>query len=107
MLTCLQQILRKIKMVNNMLSLDDRVRFTWGWSELFLLQSDEGASWVWSDPDYGGDNTIQPFDGDYDDFCAQLNIPYGRCKGQNTIRGYCGEDVKILLPPAGGEIADV
>jgi hypothetical protein len=64
-----------------------------------LLESDKGQFWVWSDPEYGGDNTIRPYKGDYQSFCKDINIEYGRCKGQNTVRKYCGESVKLLTTP--------
>ena len=61
-----------------------------------MLESDEGQRWVWSDPDYGGDNTLRPYSGTYESFCADAGVASGRCKGQSTIDKFCGKDVKIL-----------
>jgi hypothetical protein len=77
------------------LTLDDIGEFTWSFSKQFLIETCNG-NFVWNDPDYGGDNIITLFDGDYKKWCDDLNIPYGRDKGTHTIRGYCGEKVKII-----------
>jgi len=58
----------------------------------FFLQTDEG-NFVWSDPEYNGDNTIVSFDGTYKDWCRKEEIPFGRDKGRHTIENYCGSDV--------------
>ena len=77
-----------------MINLDTIADFTWGFANEFFLETKEG-NFVWSDPDYQGDNTIKPFNGNYLQWCKRCCIPYGREKGTHTIRGYCGEDVKL------------
>ena len=78
-----------------MLTLDTVGEFTWGFGNEFFIETPEG-NFVWSDPDYSGDNTIRFFNGTYQDWCKHQNLPYGRDKGKHTIRGYCGENV--ILP---------
>lgn len=75
-----------------MLNLDSICEFTWNFGNKFLLKElKTGNYFVWSDPDYSGDNTIEPFSGNprnftHEGFC-------GRDKGVHTIRNYCGENV--------------
>ena len=78
-----------------MLTLDSVANFTWAYSKTFFLETEEG-NFEWHDPDYGGDNTIVPFNGNYKDWCRKMAVPFGRDKGNHTIRGYCGDDVKII-----------
>ena len=78
-----------------MLKLTDIADFGWGFGQHFFIQAAEG-NFVWSDPDYGGDNTIKPFNGSYNEFIRTMNIPFCRDKGRNTIAARCGNDVKIL-----------
>ena len=77
------------------LTIDDAAEFTWGYGQEFFLTTAKG-NFVWSDPDYGGNNTIQPFSGSYMDWCKKrAHIPFGRDKGKHFIRDYCGKDVKL------------
>ena len=78
-----------------MLTLDTVAEFTWDFGQEFFLETVQG-NFIWSDPDYNGDNTIRPYAGSYRDWCFGRNA-FGRAKGSHTIRGYCGENVKILL----------
>lgn len=77
-----------------MINLDTVADFIWFWSDKFFLETSEG-NFIWSDPDYQGNNTIVPFKGTMAEYCKQTKIPFGRDKGKHTIRGYCGEDVVI------------
>jgi len=77
------------------LTLDDSGEFSWNFNKLFFIETNKG-NFVWSDPDYNGDNTIKPFDGTLKDFLKQQNIPCVRDKGFHTIRHYCGDNVKIM-----------
>lgn len=69
----------------------DVAEFTWDFGNQFLLETSKG-NYVWSDPDYGGDNTIRPLKGTVKDFLQ----PFGRCKGKHFIDDYCGSEVKII-----------
>jgi len=69
--------------------------FVWSFHDKFFLETQEG-NFVWSDRDYGGDNTIWPFKGGIKQWCKTEGIPFGRCKGRHTIKHYCGPDVIIL-----------
>lgn len=79
------------------LSLDDVADFVWGFDHEFLLKVEKDGEtryYVWSDPDYNGDNTIRPYTGNPMDFTSPGFS--GRCKGRHFIRRYCGDEVKIL-----------
>lgn len=78
-----------------MINLDTVADFGWSFHETFFLETKEG-NFIWSDPYYGGDNTIRSFDGDVKRFCKQEQIPFVRCKGRHTIRKYCGEGVRFI-----------
>jgi len=75
-----------------MLTKEMTADFTWDFGQTFFLETSEG-NYLWSDPDYGGDNHIRKYDGSYNDW---LPPPlYGRSKGSHAIKDYCGEDVII------------
>jgi hypothetical protein len=82
-------------MKNESLTLNDVAEFSWNYSSEFLLETEKG-NFIWSDPDYQGDNTIRPFPGNNTDFCKAYDIPYSRDKGKHIIQDYCGKDVKII-----------
>lgn len=77
------------------LTTDHIASFTWGFNHEFFLETDIG-NFVWSDPDYQGDNTIRPTDMDYGTWVGADRGLFGRDKGKHRIGDYCGEDVKIL-----------
>lgn len=84
------------------MTLDTIASFGWNFAKEFFLETKEG-NFVWSDPDYGGDNTIRKFNGSLVDYCKQAGIPYIRDKGHHTVRNYCGKDVKFDLSIAKAE----
>ncbi len=77
-----------------MLSLDTIGDFTWDFCCYFFIETSEG-NLEWSDPDYGGDNSIKRLNCSYKDWVEAKGIPFGRCKGRHTIGGYCGTEVKL------------
>lgn len=77
------------------IDLDTVASFTWCWADEFFLETEHG-NYIWSDPDYNGDNTIRPYGGDYKYYCKESNIPFGRDKGTHRIRDYCGDQVKFV-----------
>jgi hypothetical protein len=77
------------------LTKDDYADFTWMWGQKFFLETKHG-NFVWSDPNYQGDNTIRPFQGTLLDFCKTMGVDYGRSKGIHMISRYCGEKVIIM-----------
>ncbi len=79
----------------NKLELTDLAKWTWGYGTVFFLETAKG-NFVWSDPSYGGDNTIRPFKGTYDQWRKSEDIPYGRDKGKGFIKDRCGSDVKFV-----------
>lgn len=82
------------RIMNEKLTLDDEAEFTWMFGHEFFLETSKG-NFVWSDPEYSGDNTIRSFSGTYKDFQKQLGVGLGRYKGKHIIREYCGSDVKL------------
>ena len=74
------------------LTIYDMAEFTWDFGQQFFLETDKG-NFVWSDPDYSGDNTIRPFAGSCKEFFGKS---YGRGKGRHQIAQYCGDQVKII-----------
>lgn len=77
-----------------MITLDTMGSFTWNYGQKFFIETIDG-NYVWSDPDYNGDNKIVLFNGTYEEWLKLERIPYGRDKGKHTIRGYCGEGVRL------------
>ncbi len=76
-----------------MITLDTIAEFTWDFGSRFLLETPEGT-YVWSDPEYGGDNTIRPLTKEeVENFFGDF---WGRSKGSHKVRDYCGDNVKIL-----------
>lgn len=69
--------------------------FTWNFNLYFFIELSIG-SFVWSDPDYGGDNSFRKVDYSYKEWCRLSNIPYGRCKGKHRISDYCGRNIRVL-----------
>ena len=51
---------------------------------------------MWSDPAYGGNNTIRPYRGSIKDYCKELGVACGRDKGRHIIEEYCGDKVVII-----------
>lgn len=78
------------------INLDTVCDFTWMWNDRFHLEAEDGKAFIWSDPDYGGDNTIRPHRMTQQDYAKTKPQPWGRDKGKHRIRDYCGEDVRIL-----------
>lgn len=69
--------------------------FTWLWNSEFFIETAEG-NYVWSDPDYAGDNTLRPVKQTLTEYLRERRIDYGRDKGKHFIGAYCGQDVKVL-----------
>jgi hypothetical protein len=69
--------------------------FTWDFGCQFFVETQLG-NYVWSDPDYNGDNTLKRFNGNYPQWCKQRGIPYGRDKGRHVVKNYCSDNVIIV-----------
>lgn len=63
--------------------------FTWLWDCHFHIETDVG-NFLWSDPDYNGDDTIRPC-GTYAEILDEFQIDFGREKGRHRIGDYTGE----------------
>ena len=77
------------------LTINDYAEFTWLWSREFFLETEEKGNWIWSNPAYGGNNEIHPYNGSLTKYVKSIGIPYGRDKGTHTIGEYCGDQVII------------
>jgi hypothetical protein len=62
--------------------------FTWDFGQKFFIETAEG-NFIYSDPDYNGDNTIRPYKGTLKEF---FKGSYGRDKGKHFIEAYCGSE---------------
>ncbi len=69
--------------------------FTWSFGQEFFIETSLG-NYVWNDPDYGGDNTMKRFEGEYSDWIEEAGIPYGRDKGVKFISTYCGDTWSLV-----------
>ncbi len=79
-----------------MLTLEDVAEFTWDFYKEFFLETAKG-NYIWSDPEYGGDNTICKTNKSYNEWIDPFNNGnYGRSKGKHTVGGYCGPNVSII-----------
>jgi hypothetical protein len=65
-----------------------QANFTWGWGMAFLVETELG-NFQWLSPDYGGDNSLRPFLGDYKDWIKFQGIEFGRSKGHHDLVRYC------------------
>ncbi len=79
----------------NYLTLDTVAQFTWGWDEEFFMETNDG-NFVFSDAEYGGTGTIRRFNGYYADWLKGKNVTYGRDKGRQTVRQFCGANVRFV-----------
>lgn len=75
-----------------MLTIKDVAHFIWDFGQEFFLETEHG-NYIWSDPDYDGDNTLRKTHLSYDMWIGDM---YGRDKGTHYIEDYCGPNVKII-----------
>jgi hypothetical protein len=70
--------------------------FTWTFGDEFFVETAKG-NFIWSDPDYNGDNTLTRYDGSWDDYrLSGSRLQYGRDKGKHFISAYCGDEVVVV-----------
>ena len=70
------------------ITISDNGVFTFGWSEEFFVETNKG-NFIFSDPGFGGDNTMRPFYGSIDGWVQGL--PYAAInKGRHVIKDFCG-----------------
>ena len=58
--------------------------FTWDFGQKFFIETHKG-NFIWSDPDYSGDNSITPTNLGYGEWSQGS---YGRAKGYHIIGSY-------------------
>ena len=68
--------------------------FIWMWGQEYFIETNCG-NFVWSSPEYRGDNTLRKYSGTYKQYLEESNSDYGRGKGIHYIADYCGENVKV------------
>ncbi len=73
------------------INLDTVGEFVWDFGQRFHITTNVGC-FEWSDPDYGGDNTIRPCS----DFATWIGDSFGRDKGTRRIGDKCGNQVKFV-----------
>jgi hypothetical protein len=61
--------------------------FTWNFGSYFFIETSQG-NFIWHDPDYGGDGSIQSYQGTYQKW---IGSSFGRSKGNHIIGNYCGD----------------
>lgn len=71
-------------------------RFTWDFGQLFFIETEVG-NFVWSDPGYGGDNTIRCVK-DSDNIAEFFGNAFVKYRGRHRIIDYCGKDVRFVPP---------
>ena len=65
--------------------------FVWGFWREFYVETEEG-NFIWSDPDYGGDNSFRYTEKTYHEWIGDA---FGRDKGRHTILSYCGDQIIV------------
>lgn len=68
--------------------------FTYCWGMTFFIETEKG-NFVWKDPSYQGDNTVKIYDGSWNQYREETNLPYGRSKGHHVVGNYCGDQVVL------------
>lgn len=79
---------KEFKEESHNLTLDDEGDFIWDFGFRWLIETAKG-NFIWSDPEYQGDNTIRP--------CKENEAEEwsGRFEGHHCIQDYCGDAVII------------
>lgn len=85
----------KDQQMNTEAILDEVGDFTWNFGSEFFVETSKG-NFIWSDPDYGGDNTLTRFVDTYRAYDSENNFRGGRSKGKHVIRSYCSDKVKVM-----------
>lgn len=82
--------------------LDMQADFTWGFGQEYYVDADNGKQYIWSSPEYGGDNSFKETKMSYADWIAPN---WGRNKGKHVVRNYCGSNIYISpLPRSPDEV---
>lgn len=85
---------KKVSGIDREKLLDSIGNFTWDFGQQFFVETKHG-NYVWSDPDYYGDNSFTKFEGSYKKWIKQTTAPYGRDKGTHLLRSYCGDQIVL------------
>lgn len=65
-------------------------KFTWSFGMSFFIETANG-NFIWNSPNYGGNNVLHEWNGDYTDWCEFEGIEFGRDKGSHVISDYTGD----------------
>jgi len=66
-------------------------------NDQFFLRYEDNINYIFSDSGYpNGTNDLYLYNGTYEDWCKELNIPFGRDKGYRTPKSYFGIGVQRM-----------
>lgn len=68
--------------------------FSWSFNKLYHIKTEVG-DFEWSDPEYGGDNSIKSTVS-HDKWLLKHKLRYSRKMGIHRIRCYCGTGFKYI-----------
>lgn len=85
-----KKVLDPIKNIKEVLTFEGE--FSWLFNDKFFIETENKGNYVWSDPGYGGDGTVRPFTGTYDEYIKMAGIEYGRSKGTHIIWKYVTDE---------------
>lgn len=86
--------IEKIAQLDREQLLDSVGDFTWDFGQQFFVETEHG-NFIWSDPDYNGDNSFTKYEGTYKDWMPLNSGRFGRSKGKHIIRSYCGDQIVV------------
>ena len=66
--------------------------FTWDYKQHFFITTKMG-NFIWSDPEYGGDNSIRYTTQSLKEYLAGTE---GQSKGNHYINDFCGDNFTLI-----------
>ena len=77
--------------------LTKRAEFVWMFDKFWFVEVIGGnGNYVWSDPEYDGDNTFIHTNHDYQQFVKAKGYRVGRGLGRHFIKDYCGDEIIVI-----------
>lgn len=61
-------------------------KFVWGFGQEFYIEADDGKQYIWSSPEYGGDDSFKDAQLTYAEW---VGPDWGRDKGKHVIKNFC------------------
>ena len=88
--------------------LNSVAEFTWFFNDLFYVEVyHHCGNFIWSDPDYGGDNSFRHTNLTYEQYLnkhAGFGF-WGRDKGRHTVQSYCGSHIVVYFSDVSGKVS--